>query len=225
MEEKKNDNEVKDVKKNVGKKKTKAMNLYLFFFLLVYSYLQLGFSGLYTYTTISVLYTCLMYFSVFALYTGICMFIKFRKKEYTKKEVDTILRKTFIGIVVLIVLYSFVFIGNYINNLNGILRAKENYGSHTEKIKNIYTENIVENTVSEDGETNNAGLIIMQDMLAYDSAMKDLDSLYNGMKENMGSYIGLRVLTDIVDIGISAVVILVLSRMMIYKISNIKEEN
>ena len=64
----------------------------------------------------------------------------------------------------------------------------------------------------------------MQDMLAYDSAMKDLDSLYNGMKENMGSYIGLRVLTDIVDIGISAVVILVLSRMMIYKISNIKEE-
>ena len=41
----------------------------------------------------------------------------------------------------------------------------------------------------------------------------------------MGSYIGLRVLTDIVDIGISAVVILVLSRMMIYKISNIKEEN
>ena len=36
MEEKKNDNEVKDVKKNVGKKKTKAMNLYLFFFLLVY---------------------------------------------------------------------------------------------------------------------------------------------------------------------------------------------
>lgn len=225
MEEKKNDNEVKDVKKNVGKKKTKAMNLYLFFFLLVYSYLQLGFSGLYTYTTISVLYTCLMYFSVFALYTVICMFIKFRKKEYTKKEVDTILRKTFIGIVVLIVLYSFVFIGNYINNLNGILRAKENYGSHTEKIKNTYTENIVENTVSEDGETNNAGLTIMQDMLAYDSAMKDLDSLYNGMKENMGSYIGLRVLTDIVDIGISAVVILVLSRMMIYKISNIKEEN
>ena len=44
-------------------------------------------------------------------------------------------------------------------------------------------------------------------------ALKDLEN------------IGLRVLTDIVDIGISAVVILVLSRMMIYKISNIKEDN
>ena len=70
-----------------------CITMTIFFFLLVYSYLQLGFSGLYTYTTISVLYTCLMYFSVFALYTGICMFIKFRKKEYTKKEVDTILNK------------------------------------------------------------------------------------------------------------------------------------
>ena len=62
-------------------------------------------------------------------------------------------------------------------------------------------------------------------MLAYDSAMNDLDSLYNGMKENMVTYIGLRILTDIIDIGISAVVILVLSKMMVYKISNIKEEN
>lgn len=221
MEEKNNENEIKERKKNGNKKKTKSMNLYLFFFLLVYSYLQLGFSGLYTYTTISVLYTCLMYFSVFALYTGICMFIKFRKKEYTKKEVETILRKTFIGIVVLIVLYSIVFIGNYINNMNGILRAKDNYGTHTEKIKNTY----IENTVDVNVNTNNTGLMIMQDMLAYDSAMNDLDSLYNGMKENMVTYIGLRILTDIIDIGISAVVILVLSKMMVYKISNIKEEN
>lgn len=221
MEEKNNENEIKERKKNGNKKKTKSMNLYLFFFLLVYSYLQLGFSGLYTYTTISVLYTCLMYFSVFALYTGICMFIKFRKKEYTKKEVETILRKTFIGIVVLIVLYSIVFIGNYINNMNGILRAKDNYGTHTEKIKNTY----IENTVDANVNTNNTGLMIMQDMLAYDSAMNDLDSLYNGMKENMVTYIGLRILTDIIDIGISAVVILVLSKMMVYKISNIKEDN
>lgn len=221
MEEKNNENEIKERKKNGNKKKTKSMNLYLFFFLLVYSYLQLGFSGLYTYTTISVLYTCLMYFSVFALYTGICMFIKFRKKEYTKKEVETILRKTFIGIVVLIVLYSIVFIGNYINNMNGILRAKDNYGTHTEKIKNTY----IENTVDVNVNTNNTGLMIMQDMLAYDSAMNDLDSLYNGMKENMVTYIGLRILTDIIDIGISAVVILVLSKMMVYKISNIKEDN
>lgn len=221
MEEKNNENEIKERKKNGNKKKTKSMNLYLFFFLLVYSYLQLGFSGLYTYTTISVLFTCLMYFSVFALYTGICMFIKFRKKEYTKKEVETILRKTFIGIVVLIVLYSIVFIGNYINNMNGILRAKDNYGTHTEKIKNTY----IENTVDVNVNTNNTGLMIMQDMLAYDSAMNDLDSLYNGMKENMVTYIGLRILTDIIDIGISAVVILVLSKMMVYKISNIKEEN
>ena len=221
MEEKNNENEIKERKKNGNKKKTKSMNLYLFFFLLVYSYLQLGFSGLYTYTTISVLYTCLMYFSVFALYTGICMFIKFRKKEYTKKEVETILRKTFIGIVVLIVLYSIVFIGNYINNMNGILRAKDNYGTHTEKIKNTY----IENTVDVNVNTNNIGLMIMQDMLAYDSAMNDLDSLYNGMKENMVTYIGLRILTDIIDIGISAVVILVLSKMMVYKISNIKEDN
>lgn len=221
MEEKNNENEMKERKKNGNKKKTKSMNLYLFFFLLVYSYLQLGFSGLYTYTTISVLYTCLMYFSVFALYTGICMFIKFRKKEYTKKEVETILRKTFIGIVVLIVLYSIVFIGNYINNMNGILRAKDNYGTHTEKIKNTY----IENTVDANVNTNNTGLMIMQDMLAYDSAMNDLDSLYNGMKENMVTYIGLRILTDIIDIGISAVVILVLSKMMVYKISNIKEDN
>ena len=221
MEEKNNENEIKERKKNGNKKKTKSMNLYLFFFLLVYSYLQLGFSGLYTYTTISVLYTCLMYFSVFALYTVICMFIKFRKKEYTKKEVETILRKTFIGIVVLIVLYSIVFIGNYINNMNGILRAKDNYGTHTEKIKNTY----IENTVDVNVNTNNTGLMIMQDMLAYDSAMNDLDSLYNGMKENMVTYIGLRILTDIIDIGISAVVILVLSKMMVYKISNIKEDN
>ena len=221
MEEKNNENEIKERKKNGNKKKTKSMNLYLFFFLLVYSYLQLGFSGLYTYTTISVLFTCLMYFSVFALYTGICMFIKFRKKEYTKKEVETILRKTFIGIVVLIVLYSIVFIGNYINNMNGILRAKDNNGTHTEKIKNTY----IENTVDVNVNTNNTGLMIMQDMLAYDSAMNDLDSLYNGMKENMVTYIGLRILTDIIDIGISAVVILVLSKMMVYKISNIKEEN
>lgn len=221
MEEKNNENEIKERKKNGNKKKTKSMNLYLFFFLLVYSYLQLGFSGLYTYTTISVLFTCLMYFSVFALYTGICMFIKFRKKEYTKKEVETILRKTFIGIVVLIVLYSIVFIGNYINNMNGILRAKDNYGTHTEKIKNTY----IENTVDVNVNTNNTGLMIMQDMLAYDSAMNDLDSLYNGMKENMVTYIGLRILTDIIDIGISAVVILVLSKMMVYKISNIKEDN
>lgn len=221
MEEKNNENEIKERKKNGNKKKTKSMNLYLFFFLLVYSYLQLGFSGLYTYTTISVLFTCLMYFSVFALYTGICMFIKFRKKEYTKKEVETILRKTFIGIVVLIVLYSIVFIGNYINNMNGILRAKDNYGTHTEKIKNTY----IENTVDANVNTNNTGLMIMQDMLAYDSAMNDLDSLYNGMKENMVTYIGLRILTDIIDIGISAVVILVLSKMMVYKISNIKEDN
>ena len=221
MEEKNNENEIKERKKNGNKKKTKSMNLYLFFFVLVYSYLQLGFSGLYTYTTISVLFTCLMYFSVFALYTGICMFIKFRKKEYTKKEVETILRKTFIGIVVLIVLYSIVFIGNYINNMNGILRAKDNYGTHTEKIKNTY----IENTVDVNVNTNNTGLMIMQDMLAYDSAMNDLDSLYNGMKENMVTYIGLRILTDIIDIGISAVVILVLSKMMVYKISNIKEDN
>ena len=157
MEEKNNENEIKERKKNGNKKKTKSMNLYLFFFLLVYSYLQLGFSGLYTYTTISVLFTCLMYFSVFALYTGICMFIKFRKKEYTKKEVETILRKTFIGIVVLIVLYSIVFIGNYINNMNGILRAKDNYGTHTEKIKNTY----IENTVDVNVNTNNTGLMIM----------------------------------------------------------------
>ena len=79
MEEKNNENEIKERKKNGNKKKTKSMNLYLFFFLLVYSYLQLGFSGLYTYTTVGSLFTCLMYFSIFTVTTLIYVFFKFRK--------------------------------------------------------------------------------------------------------------------------------------------------
>ena len=67
------------VEVEVVKESKISLKSFVVIFLFVYAFLQLGFTGLYTYTTWGVLFTCLMYFSIFTVMTLTYVFFKFRK--------------------------------------------------------------------------------------------------------------------------------------------------
>ena len=96
-----------DVKNKENKKDNKiGLKLYVFIFLIVYVILQIGFTGLYTYTTVGSLFTCLMYFSIFTVMTLTYVFFKFRKNTLTEKEIKDVLKRMFKYVTVIIVVFS-----------------------------------------------------------------------------------------------------------------------
>ena len=79
------------------KTKKLGMSLYIVLFFVVYGLLQLGFTGLYTYTTIGSLFTCLMYFSIYVLFFSTYVFFKFRKKEVDEVQIKSVLDRIFVA--------------------------------------------------------------------------------------------------------------------------------
>ena len=202
---------MKNVEEKINKKENKiGLKLFLVLFFILYFCLEIGFSGLYTYTTIGVLYTCLMYFSIFVLFACVYMFFKFRKKtEVDEKYINRVLKKCFIDVTVIIILFSVAYIYSYINNMNGILREKENYLNHTNKLQTT-----IENEIKTEDSSMQS---VYENMLEYKESSEKFDKIYSTMKEKMPVYIGLRVLIDVLDIGITAVVLFGISKKMIIK--------
>jgi len=206
------DKEYNNKKAIKNKEKKIGIKLYIFIFLLIYFCLQIGFSGLYTYTTIGVLFTCLMYFSVFLLFSIIYTFFKFRKKSIDENKINNILKLMFKYIAVIILIFSVGNIYSYINNMNGILREKESYSVHVQKIDNTIQNNVDDNMSQDEEEY----LSTLQSMLDYTESVNDFDKIYNKMKEKMFAYIGFRILTAVIDIAVSAGIIFIVLKRFIF---------
>lgn len=210
----------KDDKKKENKL---GLKLYVVLLLFIYVFLQIGFSGLYTYTTWGVLYTCLMYFSIFTVYTCLFVFFKFRKKNVADDCKNNYLKRMFKAVVIIIIIFTVFDIGTYLNNMYGIKKVQSNYKTYNEdKVYESSVTNIVENTVTEESEDD--VLEILDDMLAYNEAMNKFDSAYEVMEEKLPIRIGFRVLTDVIDVLISAGIIFIISNQIIIKVRK-KEEN
>lgn len=210
-------------KNDIEKKKENnliGIKLYVVLFLIIYAFLQIGFSGLYTYTTWGVLYTCFMYFSIFTLFTLVYVFFKFRKKDIKEEQVKNVLKRMFNSCLIIIIVFSLINIYTFLYNMYGIKIEKENYNKNTNevvsesKIENI-TENVVNNGLDDTMD-------VVEGILEYNIAMQEFDKVYEVMKEKLPVYIGFRVLTDVIDIVISSGVIFILSDKLIMKIK--KEE-
>lgn len=214
-----------EVKNKENKKDNKiGLKLYVFIFFIVYSILQIGFTGLYTYTTVGSLFTCLMYFSIFTVTTLIYVFFKFRKNTLKEDEINTVLKRMFKIVTVIIVIFSVFLISKYLYNMFGIKNEKDNFKlpSETQVIESKI-ENIVE-TKEDEKDSMTEAVSIVSDMLDYNTAVQKLDGVYTEMKERLPAYIGFRVLTDVIDVLISAGVLFIVSNKVISMIK-LKEEN
>lgn len=213
-----------EVKKDDNKKDNKiGFKIYVFIFLLIYAILQIGFTGLYTYTTVGSLFTCLMYFSIFTVTTLIYVFFKFRKNTLNEEEIKSVLKRMFKIVTVIIVVFSVFLISKYVYNMLGIKNEKENFKLPSEeKVIESKIENIVE-TDEEETDSMADAVSIVSDMLDYNTAVQSLDGVYNEMKDRLPAYIGFRVLTDVIDILISAGVIFIASGKIITMIK-LKED-
>lgn len=214
-----------EVKNKENKKDNKiGLKLYVFIFFIVYSILQIGFTGLYTYTTVGSLFTCLMYFSIFTVTTLIYVFFKFRKNTLKEDEIKTVLKRMFKIVTVIIVIFSVFLISKYLYNMFGIKNEKDNFKlpSETQVIESKI-ENIVE-TKDDETDSMTEAVSIVSDMLDYNTAVQKLDGVYTEMKERLPAYIGFRVLTDVIDVLISAGVLFIASDKVISMIK-LKEEN
>lgn len=188
-------------------KKTKVgIKLYIVLLFILYWLMQLGFTGLYTYTTFGALITCIMYFSIYTLFTIIYTFFKFRKKEENQKNKSIILNKMFIATIVVILLASTVQIYSYFYNMNGMIALKDEYELYTKYTEENTAENVVENSVEPTGDAK-----VLQDMVGYNAYATQLDEIYNEMKENVVMFIFIRLLVDLIDIFISLAVVFVIS--------------
>ena len=200
-----------DVKKEENKKDNKkvGLKLYVVLFFVVYAILQIGFTGLYTYTTIGSLFTCLMYFSIFTVMTLIYMFFKFRKNTLNEDEIKSILKRMFKIVTVIIVIFSVFLISKYLYNMFGIKNEKENFKlPKVEQVIESKIENIIE-TVEEETDSMSDAVSMVSDMLDYNTAVQQLDGVYTEMKNKLPAYIGFRVLTDVIDVLVSAGVIFI----------------
>lgn len=214
-----------DVKNKENKKDNKiGLKLYVFIFLIVYVILQIGFTGLYTYTTVGSLFTCLMYFSIFTVTTLIYVFFKFRKNTLREDEIKSVLKRMFKIVTVIIVIFSVFLISKYVYTMFGIKNEKDNFKlpSETQVIESKI-ENIVE-TKDDEADSMTDVVSIVSDMLDYNTAVQQLDGVYIEMKDKLPAYIGFRVLTDVIDVLISAGVIYIASNKVITMIK-LKEEN
>lgn len=214
-----------DVKNKENKKDNKiGLKLYVFIFLIVYVILQIGFTGLYTYTTVGSLFTCLMYFSIFTVTTLIYVFFKFRKNTLGEDEIKSVLKRMFKIVTVIIVIFSVFLISKYVYTMFGIKNEKDNFKlpSETQVIESKI-ENIVE-TKDDEADSMTDAVSIVSDMLDYNTAVQQLDGVYIEMKDKLPAYIGFRVLTDVIDVLISAGVIYIASNKVITMIK-LKEEN
>lgn len=214
-----------DVKNKENKKDNKiGLKLYVFIFLIVYVILQIGFTGLYTYTTVGSLFTCLMYFSIFTVTTLIYVFFKFRKNTLGEDEIKSVLKRMFKIVTVIIVIFSVFLISKYVYTMFGIKNEKDNFKlpSETQVIESKI-ENIVE-TKDDEADSMTDAVSIVSDMLDYNTAVQQLDGVYTEMKDKLPAYIGFRVLTDVIDVLISAGVIYIASNKVITMIK-LKEEN
>lgn len=203
----------------IEKNKKIGINLYIVMFFILYGLLQLGFTGLYTYTTIGSLFTCLMYFSVFVLFFIIYTFLKFRKKELEKTQIKNVLNRIFIATVVVIVISTIIQMYSYFNNMYGTIKLKDNYNLYTSFI-NKDENSVIENKIEQD-DTMKA----VKEMIAYDEYTNKLDGIYREMKDKVGIYIFFRILTDIINVVISLGVVYILGDKIIYKICKRKDEN
>ena len=214
-----------EVKNKENKKDNKiGLKLYVFIFFIVYSILQIGFTGLYTYTTVGSLFTCLMYFSIFTVTTLIYVFFKFRKNTLGEDEIKSVLKRMFKIVTVIIVIFSVFLISKYVYTMFGIKNEKDNFKlpSETQVIESKI-ENIVE-TKDDEADSMPDAVSIVSDMLDYNTAVQQLDGVYTEMKDKLPAYIGFRVLTDVIDVLISAGVIYIASNKVITMIK-LKEEN
>ena len=214
-----------DVKNKENKKDNKiGLKLYVFIFWIVYVILQIGFTGLYTYTTVGSLFTCLMYFSIFTVTTLIYVFFKFRKNTLGEDEIKSVLKRMFKIVTVIIVIFSVFLISKYVYTMFGIKNEKDNFKlpSETQVIESKI-ENIVE-TKDDEADSMTDAVSIVSDMLDYNTAVQQLDGVYIEMKDKLPAYIGFRVLTDVIDVLISAGVIYIASNKVITMIK-LKEEN
>lgn len=204
------------MEKSIKTKKI-GISLYIVLFFIVYGLLQLGFTGLYTYTTIGSLFTCLMYFSIYVLFFSTYIFFKFRKKEVDEVQIKSVLDRIFVATVVVIILSTFLQMYSYVNNMYGTLKLKDDYNLYTSMLNK---EEKIENEIVQD-DTMKA----VQEMIAYDEYSKELDSIYSEMKDKIGIYILFRLLTDVINVFISLGVIYILGNKLIYKICKRKDEN
>lgn len=214
-----------DVRNKENKKDNKiGLKLYVFIFFIVYSILQIGFTGLYTYTTVGSLFTCLMYFSIFTVTTLIYVFFKFRKNTLKEDEIKAVLKRMFKIVIVIIVIFSVFLISKYVYNMLGIKNEKDNFKlpSETQVIESKI-ENIVE-TKEDEKDSMTEAVSIVSDMLDYNTAVQKLDGVFTEMKDKLPAYIGFRVLTDVIDVLISAGVLFIASNKVISMIK-LKEEN
>lgn len=199
------------------KTKKLGISLYIVLFFVVYGLLQLGFTGLYTYTTIGSLFTCLMYFSIYVLFFSTYVFFKFRKKEVDEVQIKSVLDRIFVATTVIIFLLTFIQIYSYVNNMYGTQKLKDDYNVYTSIVNK---EEKVENEIVQD-DTMEA----VQEMIAYDEYSKELDSIYAEMKDKMGIYILFRIVTDVINVLISYGIIYILGNKIINKVFKRKDEN
>ena len=188
-------------------KKTKVgISLYIVLFFIIYGLMQLGFTGLYTYTTFGALVTCIMYFSIYLLFTIIYVFFKFRKNEENQKNKTIILNKIFIATIVVILLATVMQIYSYFYNMNGMNILKEEYDLYTKYIDKNSAENVVENIVEPEGD-----MKVFQEMIEYNEYASKIDGIYTEMKEHVTMFIFIRLLVDLIDIIISVIVVFIIS--------------
>lgn len=200
-----------------------GLKLYVVIFLLVYAFLQLGFTGLYTYTTWGVLFTCLMYFSIFTVMTLTYVFFKFRKNTLSKNEIRDVLKRMVKYVTIIIVIFSVIILGKYLYTMFGIKYEKENFSlSDNKAVAESKIENIVDNNDDEDDYSSDA-LNMLVNMTTYNDMVTELDNVYTGMKTKFPAYLGFRILTDCIDVLITAGVIFIASEKVIVKIK-LKEE-
>ena len=172
----------------------------------------------------STTYDCIVYFSIFTVTTLIYVFFKFRKNTLKEDEIKTVLKRMFKIVTVIIVIFSVFLISKYLYNMFGIKNEKDNFKlpSETQVIESKI-ENIVE-TKDDETDSMTEAVSIVSDMLDYNTAVQKLDGVYTEMKERLPAYIGFRVLTDVIDVLISAGVLFIASDKVISMIK-LKEEN
>ena len=211
----KNYKEIDESKKKVG------IKLYVFLFIILYFLLELGFTGFYTYTTIGVLYTCLMVFSVYLVYNLIYIYLKFKRHEIAKNKkeefIGTILKRLLISTIIVFVLFTCVYVIKYIYTMNGAKNAYENYTLNPKTVSKK-ADNNVENVIVDKSQE------ILTGMMKTNDDRNKLNGIYESFKSHLGSYIGFRVLTDVIDILIVLIVIYAIDRIILNKIIREKEE-
>ena len=213
----------KEKEEIVVKESKISLKSFVVIFLFVYAFLQLGFTGLYTYTTWGVLFTCLMYFSIFTVMTLTYVFFKFRKNTLTEKEIKDVLKRMFKYVTVIIVVFSVCILGKYLYTMFGIKSEKENFNLNDKKVvAESKIENIVD-TNNVEADSSSDPLNMLANMTTYNDMVTELDNVYTGMKTKFPAYLGFRILTDCIDVLITAGVIFIASEKTIVKIK-LKED-